>query len=110
MLSTDVSSDARSHIGKHRQRVCPTYVDPLRCNVRWVKSRHCVTFASCLLYPRKQTLAERVGMSVKCQKRTKCAATNCQLLDRRGGGCVDPVFEEEAQHFLRGVRSSPISE
>jgi len=31
-------------------------------------------------------------------------------LDRLGGGWVDPVFEEEAQHFPRGVRSSPISE
>ena len=31
-------------------------------------------------------------------------------LDRLRGGCVDPVFEEEAQHFPRGVRSSPISE
>ena len=31
-------------------------------------------------------------------------------LDRLRGGCVDPVFEKEAQHFPRGVRSSPISE
>jgi hypothetical protein len=31
-------------------------------------------------------------------------------LDHLGGGRVDPVFEEEAQHFPRGVRSSPIGE
>jgi hypothetical protein len=27
-----------------------------------------------------------------------------------GGRRVDPVFEEEAQHFARGVRSSPVGE
>ena len=31
-------------------------------------------------------------------------------LDRLGCGCLDLVFEEEAQHFPRGVRSSPIGE
>jgi hypothetical protein len=30
--------------------------------------------APCPLYPQKQTLIERVGMSAKCQKRTFCAA------------------------------------
>jgi hypothetical protein len=36
----------------------------------WVKSGHCITSASCPLYPRKQTLAGDSWMSALCQQRT----------------------------------------
>jgi hypothetical protein len=35
-----------------------------------VKSRHDDLNSRCPLYPQKRTLIERIGMSVKCQKRT----------------------------------------
>ena len=36
----------------------------------WVMSRHRVAYASCPLFPSKQTFVSASGMSAKCQKRT----------------------------------------
>ena len=36
----------------------------------WVISGHFVEIRRCPLYPQKRTLAERIGMSALCQKRT----------------------------------------
>jgi hypothetical protein len=36
----------------------------------WVKSGHDRANLRCLLYPRKRTFANAIGMSAKCQKRT----------------------------------------
>src|SRR5215831_2985792 len=51
---------------------------PASCPL-WVISGHRVKSASCPLYPQKQTLGKRIGMSAKCQKRTYavCAGLQC---------------------------------
>jgi len=58
----------------------------------WVISGHRSTFEQCPLYPRKRTSVEPVGMSAKCQKRTRHRARNrCLLLHR--AAAFGPVLE-----------------
>ena len=56
----------------------------------WVKSRHRRGSAECPLYPQKQTLIERVGMSALCQKRTLCAAKKMSLFHHLVGAGRSP--------------------
>jgi hypothetical protein len=50
-----------------RARPCPL----------WVKSGHRIRSAPCLLYPRKRTLDNVIGMSALCHKRTSRHAQAC---------------------------------
>jgi hypothetical protein len=70
-------SHATSRLGHERHRntfeQCPL----------WVRSGHRGWLKECPLYPQKQTLIERVGMSALCQKRTLAVQENSDLSRRQ---------------------------
>src|SRR6516225_3997065 len=64
----------------------------------WVITGHCAASARCPPYLQKRTSAERIGMSVKCQKQTPAPQQRTHLFDHVVGDSEERRRDGHAEH------------